>query len=437
MRRRAALTALLLAAACSAGYTQRFAPVRLALQAGGAGAALQRFDEAFTDSTGNDRLLYLVEKGNLLRLSGRPSEAIPYLLEADRLTDLLRGTDAGEEAAALLTSDLARAYRGSDYESVLINYCLATCYTELGMTEDALVECRRVSHKLVVYNDNYDQDNRYSDDAFVRYFAGMLFESAGDTENALVAYRNSLEVYESGYAEHYRMEVPDRVRMDVLRLTALPGFEDIHAGYAEMWPHLSWEGTGPSPGTGEVVLVVEEDLVPVRHSSVVQGRVDDRIVRIAVPSMHEPPRPSTRLMVRCGAAVAEGFLAEDLAAIAVANLEDQAGRDLAAALARAAVKTGLSYAAEELVEEATGEEDGCWSQGAGLLVGIAGAAAEQADLRAWLSLPARIHVARITLAPGTRMLRAELGQATVFDGPVEVREGGMTFLFASSSPGRK
>ena len=84
---------LLLAAGCAVDYTETMRPVRSGLDSGLPGEALSVFDREFPDSTGGDRLLFLMEKGNLLRLAGRPGEAVPLLLEADRLSDMLRGVD--------------------------------------------------------------------------------------------------------------------------------------------------------------------------------------------------------------------------------------------------------------------------------------------------------------------------------------------------------
>jgi len=108
-------TLLLLAAGYSMNYTDSMRPVRDQLASNSPDRALAAFEDRYPGSDDGDRLLFLMEKGNLLRLSGRPAEAIPLLLEADRLSDMLRGVDPSEEVASLLTSDLARAYRGADY----------------------------------------------------------------------------------------------------------------------------------------------------------------------------------------------------------------------------------------------------------------------------------------------------------------------------------
>lgn len=420
---------LLLILACSVQYSRTLAPVRSALVSGA--DAVSAFDEAFPDSTGNDRLLFLMEKGNLLRLAGRYDEAVHLLLEADRLSDMQRGVEIGQEAAALLTSGLAREFRGADYEKVFVNYCLAVSYALAGDMEDALVECRRVNEKLRVFNDSYEQDNRYRDDAFVRYFMGILYESTGDVDNALVAYRNAYRVYEEDYSGLYGLEVPEMLESDILRISSLPGFENLHAEFVSRWPSVRWEGTGAGPGRGEVVVILEEGLIPPRYERSVEGYGDDRVFRLAVPGLPEIRRPPSSVRIICGSSSEAGFLAEDISAIALRNLEDSAGRDLAMAIARAAAKAAAAGAAEEIVENMTGDENGCWSEGTGLAVSIFGAATEHADLRAWLTLPSRIYIVRMGLLPGERDVSVILDGRTVLARTLDIREGEVELLLAS------
>ena len=363
--------------------------------------ALREFEQgAAPDSAGRDRLLYLMEKGNLLRLAGRYGSAEPLLLEADLLSDMQRGVDLADEAGALLTSDATREFRGADYEKVMINYVLASCYAAQGDLEEALVECRRVGEKLTVLNDRYSQKNVYRDDAFVRWLMGALFEAAGDLDDALVAYRNSLRVYEDDYSEHYGIDPPDQVVADVLRLCRVLGLADLESEYASRYSSVEVPDPVPA-GSGALVVVIESGWIPEKVQRDFTAYTEDRVYRVALPAM--PKKRITRhyFDVRSGSRSARAWLAEDLVEIARKNLEDQAGRDLARAVARVAAKAGVSEAGEELMEEITGEENGCAAQGFGALLSLLGAATEQADLRGWLTLPARIHVARIVLPRGT------------------------------------
>jgi len=82
-------------------------------------------------------------------------------------------------------------------------------------------------------------------------------------------------------------------------------------------------------------------------------------------------------------------MAEDLAAIARAELEADLPVIFARTLARAIVKYKVSDAAKDK-----------WGELLGKVVNVATAATEQADLRAWLSLPRTIYVATIYTEPG-------------------------------------
>jgi hypothetical protein len=430
---RLARGALLLAAllAGCGSYTSTIQPVRDSLRNGDPRAALEEFDAgAAPDSAGRDRLLFLMEKGNLLRLAGLAGRAEPLLLEADRLSDMQRGVDLAEEAGALLTSDATREFRGADYEKVMINYVLASCYVRQDDLEEALVECRRVGEKLTVLNDAYTHENVYRDDAFVRWLMGVMFEAAGDLDDALVAYRNSLRVYEDDYAEHYGLGPPVQVASDVLRLCRLLGLDDLYSEYASRYPEADPPEEVPA-GSGQLVLVMESGRIPEKVERDFTAYAEDRVYRVALPAMPEKRVRRHYFDVSVAGRSRRAWLAEDLVEIARKNLEDQAARDLARAMARVAAKAGVAQAGEELMEEMTGEEDGCASEGFGALLSLLGAAAEQADLRGWLTLPARIHAVRIRLPAGTHDVVVERdGVRWEVIRDVEIVAGGVELRFA-------
>jgi uncharacterized protein len=394
----------LLALGCVADYTRTMLPVTRDLREGTPDKAVTQLREVFPDSTGRDRLLYLMELGNLLRLSGSYTEARLILLEADRMSDMQRGVELGQEAEAFLTSDLALEFRGADYEKVMINYGLALAYALDGNMEDALVECRRVNDKLRAMNLAYgDHPNRYSDDAFVRYLMGVLFEMSGDLNNALIAYRNSSALYDSVYAGEYGLSVPDRVEADILRLSSELGMQTVFQEYGGDQAGTGWMEQGPDSLHGEVVLILETGMIPPRSETEYTFVADGKIYRVSLPGIREIRRERLDVTLSTDDVTSRGFLAEDLAAIARENLEDHAGRDIARAVARLALKAGVAEAGEQLVEELT-QDDSAVSQVAGLVLSIFGAATENADLRAWLTLPAQIYVARLRLPAGEQVV---------------------------------
>jgi len=426
----AAVLSAVVMSGCATDYTRDMKSVTSNLRMDRPDIAIEEFRENFTDSTGNDRLLYLMELGNLLRLSGDFSSAENLLLQADRLSDQQRGIELGQQIGSLLTSDLALEFRGADYEKVFINYCLAACYASENNMEDALVECRRVNDKLRALNLSYEGNlNRYSDDAFIRYLMGILYEKSGDLNNALIAYRNCASVYDSCYAEDYGISAPERVKSDILRLASEIGMQSVYQEYSSQWPGVSFEGEGADASHGEVVVILEAGMIPPRIEKSHSFIVNDRIYRISLPAIASKWRESYSVTLSSGRMEAEGFLAEDLEGIARKNLEDQAGRDLTRAIARLAVKAGVSEAGEQLVEELTEENSGI-SQVTGFILSLVGAATEQADLRAWLTLPSQIYVVRLRLPEGDHPVRVTVNGRTVFsDESMSVDSGRINLLF--------
>jgi hypothetical protein len=426
----AAIIAAVVLSGCATDYTREMRPVTSNLRMDRPDLAIEEFRKNFTDSTGRNRLLYLMELGNLMRLSGDFAGAQNLLLQADRLSDQQRGIELGQEVEAFLSSDLALEFRGADYEKVFINYCLAVSYASENNMEDALVECRRVNDKLRVLNQDYEENkNRYSDDAFIRYFMGILYEKAGDLNNALIAYRNSASVYDSSYAVDYGLPAPGRVRSDILRLSSTLGMQSIYQDYSTRWPCESWENEGPDQDHGEIVVILEVGMIPARIEKSYTFIVNDRVYRVSLPAIALRRRESWTVTLSSGDTQTSGFLAEDLTGIARKNLEDHAGRDIARAVARLAIKAGVTEAGEQLVEELTEENSGI-SRVTGLVLSIFGAVTERADLRAWLTLPSQIFVARLRLPEGEHPVRVEVNGRIIFsDESMSVDPGEIHLLF--------
>jgi len=405
-------------------------PVTSSLRMDRPDLAVEEFRENFTDSTGRDRLLYLMELGNLMRLSGDFAAAQNLLLQADRLSDQQRGIKLGQEVEAFLSSDLALEFRGADYEKVFINYCLAVSYASEDNMEDALVECRRVNDKLRVLNRSYEENkNRYSDDAFIRYFMGILYEKAGDLNNALIAYRNSASVYDSSYAVDYGISAPRRVRSDILRLSSTLGMQSVYQDYSSRWPEVSWENEGTDRDHGEIVVILEVGMIPPRVEKSYTLVLSERLYRLSLPAIADKQRESWSVILSSENMQAHGFLADDITGIARKNLEDQAGRNIARAVARLAVKAGVAEAGEQIVEGLTESNSGI-SRATGLLLSIVGAATERADLRAWLTLPSQIYVARLRLPEGEHPVRIEVNGRIIYsDESMTIDPGRINLLF--------
>ncbi len=419
---------LFLLLACASSYTATIRPVIEYLDRGMPDQAITRLKEVFPDSTGRDRLLYMMELGNLARYADQYALARTVLLRADELSDLQRGTDLGQQAQSMITSDLALDFRGADYEKVFINYALAASYASSGNIEDAVVEARRVNEKLLEMNTHYGENaNRYSEDAFVRYFMGVLYEMDGDWDDALISYRLALNAYDSVYTRDYDLPAPVQLRSDAMRLADYTGYESLLQEYQNRWPHIDYASGSAESGMGEIVVVMELGNISARRERDFSVYSDDRVYRVTLPVIPDFPRRNITGSVSAAGRSSQLFLVQDMNGIARENLEDEAGRNLIRAAARLAVKAGISELGENITEQFTDNEN--VSSGVGLILSIFGAATEQADLRAWLTLPAQIHMTRLPVPAGTWPVAATAGGRTFQHAPVDVENGQITLVF--------
>ncbi len=102
-----------------------------------------------------DAVLYDIQMAMLLHLNGEFEKSNRRLDQAERRMDELFTKSLTTEASSYLTNDNALPYEGEDFEKVMVNIIGALNYVFLQQWNEALVEMRKVDHKLNVYSDKY------------------------------------------------------------------------------------------------------------------------------------------------------------------------------------------------------------------------------------------------------------------------------------------
>jgi uncharacterized protein len=375
-----------------------------------ADAALEKNRTAYG---ARNAVLYDFDRAVTLHLSGRFAESNEHLDRAERRIEDLYTKSVSSETGAMLTNDSLLPYEGEDFEKVMINILAALNYASMSQWDDALVEARRVDHKLGVMNGRYENKNIYKEDAFARYLSAILFEGKGETNDAFIAYRKAYEAYEE-YRKAYQSPVPPGLPADLLRVTEAMGLTEEHQAYREKFPNTRWLPQREERQKAEVIFISLDGLAPIKEDNFIDapipdGKKDLYILRIALPRFVERTTDlayaEVHLIGAEGAVASQRtFLAEDITAIARKNLEDRVGRITAKAIARAAAKYAASRTMEHKVTKSSGELAG---EIAGLLSNVYAVASEQADKRSWRTLPGQIRMARLTAPPGTYKLSVE------------------------------
>ena len=314
-----------------------------------------------------------------------------------------------------------------DFEVIMINVYKALNYLLMDNMEDALVEARKINIRLQQLNAKYpDHKNRYQRDAFAHLLMGLIYDAAGDANNAFIAYRNAYETYESDYVKNFGVGAPEQLKRDLLRTAYTLGFREELAAYEREF------GSTYQPETeisgGEAVVFWLNGFGPVKNEwgitftkidkgdggvvfhnaelglnipffwadgysdSDRSSLADVNVVRVVFPQYVERKPVYAQGVLRNDEAVYPLEEVEDVNQIAFKCLRDRMVRELSNSLLRVAVKQGIKQVASKQ------------NQWLGFAVGIANALTEKADTRNWQTLPYAISYARVPLpAEGGRM----------------------------------
>ena len=353
---------------------------------------------------GKDRLLYLFDLGLTLHQAGQFEESNKALLEAERLSDIKDYTSLVNETATLLVSDNIKDYSGEDFEKVLVNVYLAMNFAMMGNIEGALVEARKVNHKLYLM---VSQGKRkYKQNAFARYLSAILYESEGNWNDAYVDYKKTRELMP---------ELPGLGR-DLWRMASLLDMPE----QAEEWEstyQLSDEDKrlartrGPRSKSAEIVVLYENGISPIKrphHSlaSIPEFYPRGNPVQMAQVSVDGKPEVPTTLL-------------HDIEKTAIQNLEEKYLGIIAKKMAGAAAKLIIA----NQIEKRTGD------RGLGALSRMLLFAADRADLRSWNLLPRDLQIARLSVPPGLHTVRvAPVGGGGPMEKTIEVKANQKAFV---------
>jgi uncharacterized protein len=438
-----AVVAFVLLAGCGPSVN-RYLLIEASLRAHdpkGADAIVQQDEKEYGEKS---RVLYGMDRGMTLQLAGDYQQSNAVLEQAEDELDRLYTRKIRTETLAFMTSDMALPYEGDPYEQVLINVLKALNYAVLGQWQDALVEARRIDHRLNVLSDRTKEKNAYREDGFARYLSGILYESTGDVNNAFIAYRNAYETFESTRAWSHTA-VPPQLRADLMRTAEALHLTQELAEYQQLFPDTRWENSQALQQLAQVVVISyngraprKEDQfldLPIsldalqlvllnrgfsqanRHSNrsvdtVLYG-LNGRVVRVSLPRLIPQ---KTRVSVDTVSLISDNGsrvtlnteLVHNVTALADKALSERMAGITVKALARAATKFAAAEGATRGAQQAAGRDAAPW---VGLLVGLLtkglAVASEEADKRSWQTLPDEIHLARVWVPAGHYQVQSQ------------------------------
>lgn len=375
------------------------------------------------DFSSNERLLYYMEAGMVNMYCGNFEESNRFFLLADETAERLWTKSLSKEASSYVTSDYAIAYAGEDYEKVLINLFSAINYFKLGQYDDALVECRKLDVNLDLFRKK--RKGSYREDAFGRYLSGIIYEAAGQPDDAFIDYFKAFHAF-NHYRSLYGTPFPSTLQEDLVRLAKSTG------RLSELTEKLriKVEKTLDSEkkhASGKIIFVHFNGRAPVKIEELTLVPTSDGPVKIAFPDYSVTP-PSCRrseliVSTSSGGVRSQTALVENINRIALKNLADQRSDIIRKTLARTVAKQVAIHGAASTIED---KETRAWAKFALNLLNMA---VERADTRSWRTLPGEIYFTRVYVPAGRHSVSVKLcNRKAKHLGSIRVNSGETKFL---------
>jgi uncharacterized protein len=399
-------------------------------------------------------LLYNVEMGKLARLQNDYATSNNYFNTADAIIESSKKTIA-DVAVSNLVNPMMQAYRGEDHEQFMVHYYKALNYAALGLTDDAVVEARRITLSNYAQDNKYRNNNRYNQDAFALNLQGIIYEMASDYNNAFIAYRNAVELYQKNKDQYYGVKLPNQLLQDVMRMAIKMGFTSDYEQYKNNYnTDISIDSAATN---SELILFIEEGQAPIKEENSIlltgtkngigsfnyidanglnanfnfnygsYGMVGEkytaiRSFKLSLPRYAIQYYQPQNITIALNNKQYNPTLAHDINNIAINVLKERYVTEIANALARQLTKKVVQRGAERIAESIAknnnhNSNDTTEAQkqqrkidndkkakrageATGFVVNMLNSATEKADTRNWQSLPAFVHYVRIPLTAG-------------------------------------
>ncbi|MBE9568943.1 MAG: hypothetical protein IMF14_09610 [Proteobacteria bacterium] len=335
-----------------------------------------------------------LEKGMLRRMTNDYTGSNQIFEVAKKKIEELYGISVTENLASVTVNDTLRSYEGDRHEQLLLHAYMAMNYIDLGQIDGARVEMLQASVKMREWGDEPEED------AFLRYLEGIIYENMGEQDNALISYRKAYTVYKEKGGQQYPV-APALIKKDLLRMLKVMGLKSEYESYAKEFGLLSYKPPGPDKAYGELVVILNNGLAPVKGEASVyifSSEVQQNL-RVAFPVYRQRKKtlniPSVEVDDRSYAMET----VEDVDTLARYSLQKAMPMIMVRATARAVVKYNTQHTAQ--------------NQGslAGFLMTVTNLVTERADTRSWTTLPQEIELQRIRLPVGEHKVQIKMMNA--------------------------
>jgi len=400
-----------------ATYSERTDMARSALSEAKYDESLEQFNKilevkdskALPEDWKHNAALVVLERATVLQakgdyaLSSRSFEAADKQLE---LLDLAR--DGAGKVGQYVFSDSATKFKTSPTEKLALNAMNMCNYLARGQLDGAKIEAKRFT---VMRNYFRDYDPEHEHGAFGSYLAGFVYERLGMGSEALRYYDEALQERDFETLKPVIPRVAAKASYRTPRISAYITGDTAHAA--------------PSPANGAELLVIVKvgrvpfklpNRIPIGAAIGLAGAFitgDLRVLEhtmfkvVVYPELYDSGSRFNQAQVAIDGDEVSVDLATDLAAEITTEYEEAKPKIIGAAISRMIVRALAAEGARAAGRQA---------EGSGQLVGFLAAAVvegtmvalDKPDTRSWSTLPAAVHIARGTFAPGPHHVEVQV-----------------------------
>ncbi len=436
------------------GYPKTLRPALAAVESGNFDRALQITDKKSKGVSNGP--LFKQEYARIASMAGKhdqSQQAFEEVIQNIQKEEMSARVDLGNAAAqasSLLLNDNVIPYmkKMPAYERIFVYQHQALNYLFRKDIEGALVEIRRANseqqralddhHKELVkmqrkadeekiniqdLNGRLTEAYRTLDEveakvkssfqnAYTFFLSGLAYELRGETNNAYIDYKNALDIFpENPYLQERVFALGEKLQMT----DDLDIFTKKY-GRKVAFPNMD------APGYGQVVVIVENGLVPERKQIKLMLPVPPYWALVPVAFPYYSTRweePSVFSVNDTGTDMGTTAPICYVRALAVKALKEQAFGIAVREVLRAGLKGAASGAARF-------DDKGNISP-IGIAVDIVNFATTQADRRSWLTLPDNVQVMRGAMPAGEHTVRIT-GAGPGIEMPVTIQDQRITLI---------
>ena len=406
-------TIVLLAGCATVNHNQAASNVNLAAQSGNIDGALSALDQSYSSESDKKELLYLMERGELLRLAKRYEDSNSALLSADNIVkqweeDSKAGVKRfGGTVGAALLSEKFKTFEGQDYEKVMLTLRLALNRMALGDWDNARADIKRTHEREATiaelrakdYADAEEEAKKNGANTESKELSGYPTETLNDPAVKALknGYQNALGHYLSAFA-YEALNEPSLAAPGYRKAIELfPNQSVLEDGLKGLDARTSFSHKRKQQKT-DVLFVIETGAAPARTAKGFPLPVPTGGGRMVVATLSMPvieptqSPPISNLQVGDQSLLTQPIV--DFNLMARRALKD----DMPGMILRGATRAIVKGVAQDQAQKSFGAIGG-------IIAAVATVATEQPEDRIWRSLPERVYIARGYVAPGDYELR--------------------------------